>query len=147
LQGITVDGEAWTLIEEAQPYNGGELFKDPARHELVILAFLSNTDKHRTLMSQLVFPGRATLQDIVTHNPDAVIVDYRAPNQPLSLVEKTEVVRVRFSEAGPDPQVRVKRKLPVQPSFGDRSTQIPLRTIKHIRGYVRRLIDGFDQFF
>ena len=147
LQGITVDGEAWTLIEEAQPYNGGELSKNPAHHELVILAFLSNTDKHRTLLNRLVFPGRATLQDIISVNPDAVIVDYEVPNQPLSLVEKTEIVRVRFSESGPDPQVRVKRKLPVQPSFGDVTTQIPLPTIKHIRGYVRRLIDGFDRFF
>jgi hypothetical protein len=148
LQGITVDGEAWTLIEEAQPYNGGELFKDPARHELVILAFLSNTDKHRTLMGQVTFPGRATLQDLVTHNPDAVIVDYRVPDQPLSLVEKTELVRVRFLESGPDPQVRVKRRFPVEPSFGDMITmQIPLRTIKHVRGYVGRLIDRFDQFF
>jgi hypothetical protein len=147
LQGITVGGEAWTLIEKAQPYNGGEMLKDPARHELVVLAFLSNTDKHRTLLNRLVFPGRTTLKDIVSVHPDAVIVDYRVPNQPLSLVEKTEIVRVRFSESGPDPKVRVKRTLPVQPSFGDVTTQVPLCTIKHIRGYVRRLIDGFDRFF
>jgi hypothetical protein len=147
LQGITVDSEAWTLIEEAQPYNGGVMGKDPDIHELRFLAFLSNTDKHRTLMSQLVFPGRATLRDIIDCNPDAEIVEYRVPNQPLSLVEKTEIVRARFSEAGPDPQVRVKRKLPVQPSFGDGTNQVPLFTIKHIRGHVRRFIDRFDRFF
>jgi hypothetical protein len=147
LQGITVDGEAWALIEKAQPYNGGELSKNPTHHELVILARLSNTDKHRTLMSQVTFPGRATLQDLVNLNPDAVIVDYRVANQPLSLLEKTELIRVRFSESGPDPQMRVKRRLPVEPSFGDISMQIPLSTIKHVRGYVDRLIDRFDQFF
>jgi hypothetical protein len=148
LHGIDPNGRPWAFIEEAQPYRGGEMDKNPAHHELVVLAFLSNTDKHRTLMGQVIFPGRATLQDIVSLNPDAVIVDYRVPNQPLSLVEKTEIVRVRFSESGPDPQVRVKRKLPVQPSFGDIITmQIPLHTIKHVRGYVGRLIDRFDQFF
>ena len=151
LQGITVDSEAWTLIEEAQPYKGGELSKIPDQHELRILARLSNADKHRTLMSQVVFPGPATLQEIIDSNPDAVILEYRAANQPLSLVEKTELIRVRFSESGPDPQVRVKRRLPVQPTFGDIAggiaMQVPLRTIKHVRGYVGRLIDGFDRFF
>jgi hypothetical protein len=147
LQGITVDSDAWTLIEEAQPYKGGQMGKDPAIHELSFLAFLSNTDKHRTLMSQLVFPGRATLRDIIDFNPDASIVEYRVPNQPLSLIEKTEVIRVRFLEPGPDPQVRVKRKLPVQPTFGDRTKQVQLFTIKHIRGHVRRFIDRFERFF
>jgi hypothetical protein len=56
-------------------------------------------------MSQVAFPGPARLQELVSHNPDAVIVDYRVPNQPLSLVEKIELVRVLFSESGPDPQV------------------------------------------
>jgi hypothetical protein len=151
LQGITVDGEAWTLIEEAQPYNGGEMSKNPAHHELVILARLSNADKHRTLMSQVDFPGPVMLEDLISFNPDAVMVNVHIANQPLSLVEKTELVRVRFSESGPDPQVRVKRRLPVQPTFGDISggiaMQVPLRTIKHVRGYVGRLIEGFDRFF
>jgi hypothetical protein len=152
LQGITVDSEAWTLIEEAQPYNGGELSKIPDQHELRVLARLSNADKHRTLMSQVVFPGPVRLDELVSVNPpDAGIVEYLAANQPLSLVEKTELIRVRFSESGPDPQVRVKRRLPVQPTFGDISggiaMQVPLRTIKHVRGYVGRLIEGFDRFF
>jgi len=148
LQGITVDSEAWTLIKEAQPYKGGVMGEDPDVHELSFLAFLSNTDKHRTLMSRLVFPGRGTLKDLIDSNPpDAAIAEYYVANQPLSLVEKTELVRWRYSEPGPDPQVRVKRRFPVQPTFGDSTKQVPLFTIKHIRGHVRRFIDRFDRFF
>jgi hypothetical protein len=108
LHGIDPNGRAWAFIEEAQPYRGGTGHEDPTHHELAVLAFLSNMDKHRTLLNRLVFPGRATLKDLVSVNPpDAGIEDYRVANQPLSLVEKTELVRWRFSESGPDPQVRI----------------------------------------
>jgi hypothetical protein len=99
-------------------------------------------------MSQMVFPGKATLQDILSFYPDAIILDYKVALQPLSLEQKTEVIRVRFSETSPDTQVRVNRNLSVNPSFGDaRTSQVPLRTINQIRGYVGRLIDSFVQFF
>jgi hypothetical protein len=99
-------------------------------------------------MSLVDFPCRATLQDLIDVNPpDAGIVEYRVANQPLSLVEKTELVRVLFSESGPDPQVRVKRRLAVEPTFGDTSMQITLSTIKHVRRYVGHFIDRFGRFF
>jgi len=148
LHGIDPNGRAWELIEKVQPYRRRLFDQTPELHELAFLTSLSNIDKHRTLMSQMMFPGKATLGDILSFNPDAMMLDYKVALQPFSLEEKTEVIRVRFSETGSDPQVRVKPNLPVNPSFGDGSTlQVPIRTIKQIRTYVRGFIDYFDEFF
>lgn len=148
LHGIDPDGEAWALIEGEQPYNRWKLGEDPAGHMLSGLAFFSNVDKHRTLMTQMLMPQEDTIWDAVTWNLDARLLEYRrTPRRPISQEGKTEILGLRFSDTGPEPQVRVKDGLIANPSIGDGKIQAHIGHMWTIRDYVARLIERFELFF
>lgn len=148
LHGIDLNGEAWALIEREQPYNRWKLGKDPAGHVLSGLAFMSNVDKHRTLMAQMLMPQEDTIWDAVAWNPDARLLEYRCISRsPISQEGKTEIIRLRFADAGPDPQVRVKNGLIANPTIGDGKTQAHIGHMWTIRNYVAHLVDRFEPFF
>ncbi|MDQ4000868.1 MAG: hypothetical protein M3283_07690, partial [Actinomycetota bacterium] len=157
LHGIDPSGGAWALIEGEQPYHRRKLGKDPAGHELAGLRHLSNIDKHRALMVQVLLPAEQTIWDLVGRNPDAILLESKVASPLLSLEGETELIRMRFSDAGPDPQVHVKDQLGIHPSFGtpifgrittsDEAYLHPLAYIKHLRIYVGDLIGKFERFF
>jgi hypothetical protein len=111
LYGITVDGDAWAIIEGAQPYAG-------ISSDLTVIRRLSNMDKHRTLCTQLPIPYSRSIAQAIGWNPDAILLEQRFSGAALSLEHVTELVRYRFADQ-PDPNVHVKGDLPVDPSFGE----------------------------
>jgi len=112
LHGITVDGDAWTIIEEAQPYKRTHFFESPLR----VIKKFSNVDKHRTFLPQLAHTGN--IIDTIGWNPDAILLEQRIGTSRLSFEKKTEVVRYRFADK-PDPKVHVKGDLPIEVGFSD----------------------------
>lgn len=143
LHGIEIDGEVWTIIEEAQPYKTS----DPRAHLLGLLAMLSNRDKHRTLAVHMAFPANA-VRDLVAWDHDAVLVETKAAAVgPLSKEHRTELLRLRFDPSGADPQVHVQNALAVNPTFGDERRQFSVSGLGQMLGYVGELVGQFRRFF
>lgn len=112
LYGITIDGDAWTIIEGAQPYNSTPFFRSPLR----VIKKFSNADKHRTFLPQLANVGN--IIDAVGWNPNAILLDQRIGTSSVSFKKKTEVVRYRFADE-PNPNVNVKGNLSIEVGFSD----------------------------
>jgi hypothetical protein len=69
LHGITVKGDAWAIIEAAQPYNCV-----PVEHSPIgIIKRLSNMDKHRTL--QIYMPMVGQISEAISWNPNAILLE------------------------------------------------------------------------
>ncbi len=112
LYGITVDGDAWTIIEKAQPYTS----PNPRTDILGIIGRLSILDKHRTLCVQIPFVG--DIRKAISWNPDAILLEERIGALTLSLEKPTEVVRYRFADQ-PNPNMHVQGRLTINPTFGE----------------------------
>ncbi len=114
LYGITVDGDAWTIIERSQPYQCVPLISS----YINAIGHLSNFDKHRTLYSQIPFIGFEAVRKAVGWSSEAILLDYRIGARDLSLENETEVVRYRFADH-PDPKMHMKGKFTIDPTFGE----------------------------
>jgi len=140
LYGIAVDGDSWAIIEAAQPYNCISVERSPIR----IIKRLSNMDKHRTL--QIYVPIVEQISEAIAWNPNALLLEECPRNLqglPLSLEEPTEIVRYRFSEY-PDPNVHVKGRLPIHPTFGEGDNKGGIGCQVNI-WYFRGLIEAVTQ--
>ena len=114
LYGIAVDGDAWTIIEKAQPY-----LCVPVQTSLAAaIGHLSNMDKHRTLYSQITFIGFEAVRQAVAWSHEAILLEQRVGAGVLLLEKETEVVRFRFADH-PDPKVHMKGNFPIDPTFGE----------------------------
>ena len=111
LNGITIDGDAWTIIEKAQPYNS-----PPHTSPIGVIGQLSNVDKHRTIYMQVPFVGK-DIRRAIGWSSEAVLLEERIGDKALSFEKPTEVIRYRFADH-PDPNVHVKGSLPLVPTFG-----------------------------
>lgn len=144
LHGIAPEGGAWELIEGEQPYNSWE----PSEHHLTILAKLSNVDKHRTLHASWFYPSEDSIRAAVGWNPGTRLLEYRRIPGPVPRKRETEVLRLRFSATGPDPQVHVKGKISLQPTFGDGETfQFTLGGIKQMPVWIAEFVEKFVRCF
>lgn len=118
LHGIEVDGQAWAVIEQAQPYNRPLQSRD----DLAILGALSNRDKHKALYIQMLFTSSQNIKSLIGWSPYATPDEQIFTHQgPLPTVGQTELMRLRFppnSEA----QVHVKGNLGVAPYFANGPT-------------------------
>ena len=144
LDGLKVDGSAWTFIERAQPYHG----PDPNSAVLSILRRLSNRDKHRALYVQMAFPGLDAIDDLIGWNSDAILRARDGIVGPLSEGQPTDIAWFEFDPSGPNPAVHVKGRLPVNPTFGDDELQIGpggLRT--RLRDRIKELLDTAEGRF
>lgn len=139
LGGIDPNRKAWTTIEQAQPYHSRRPPGDP----LAMLKTLDDMDKHRTLAVHALFPGEQTVWDLVGWHPAAELLEYRFANRPLSLEHETEILRLRFSEAWPNPQVGMKDRLTVEPTFGDGTIQVTAEALNFVFLKVDDLINSF----
>lgn len=140
LEGINPNGQAWAAIEGAQPYYA----VNPRANPLSMLNELDVTDKHRSLMLNMLFPREDSLWELVGWNDAAELLEYRVLNQPLSMVRETQILRLRFSKAGPNPQVRVKGNFSIEPTFGDGSIQVPMDNIAWLHPHVSDFVGSFD---
>ena len=143
LHGIDPDGRAWATIEEAQPY----CRDDPRADPLTMLATLSNADKHRTLLFQMLFTNEDSLWNAIGWNRKARLLDYRVTTRPLSLEHDTEIAWLRFSNKGPGPQVRVKGDLTMDPTFGNGTFQVPVVNLNDFRPHFSSFVEDFKPFF
>lgn len=113
LFGITIDGDAWAIIEKAQPY-----LSSPQKSLLAVIGHLSNMDKHRTLCSQISFVGYEAIKHAVGWSHEAILREQRVGAGVLSSEKETEIVRFRFADY-PDPKVRMIDKFQIDPTFGE----------------------------
>ncbi len=147
LHGLDPNGRPWAIIEESQPYNGGKLGRTPDAHPLFIVATLDNTDKHRTLHVYQNVPVEPAVRNVLSWNPGARLLEYRSCREAISTKHKTEIVRMRFAQEGPDPQVRVNHEIALLPSFGDGSLFASVGAIAECRDYIAWLIERFPPLF
>lgn len=81
-------------------------------------------------------------------NPKAIMLDRDAINGPLSQEQPTNIAWFLFDPAGPDPKVRVKGQLPVNPTFGDDSLQVGLGVLRSgLRDRVKELLEAAQSRF
>ncbi|MEO8898528.1 MAG: hypothetical protein ABI473_07550 [Candidatus Dormibacter sp.] len=146
LFGIPVDGDAWTVIKEAQPYKRSPTnpFTDP----LAVLQRLSNADKHRALPPQFTFPSLVSLLSVIGWSDEVSLVQQRYVARPLSLEAPTELIALRFAPPETDPGMHMKGKLGLNPTFGEqgikaRSGPIPGR--KLVYGTQASIFGGTDE--
>jgi len=125
LYGIPVDGDAWKVIEQAQPFNRvpvgptGDPLATPYGSPIAILRRLSNADKHQTLLFQLPIPEGSTLLTAVGWSDSVRLAEHRIAGLPISIETPTEILRLRFEPAGRDPGMYVKGKISLNPTFGE----------------------------
>lgn len=143
LEGIDPRGQAWTAIEQAQPYHSSYPPGDP----LAMLKTLDDMDKHRTLIVNMLFPAEQDILSLIGWHPAGQLLEQRVANERLSLRGETEILRLRFSEAWPDPQVRMIGSLAVEPAFGNGTIQLPPDSLTDLYWHVKDLIDSFESMF
>jgi hypothetical protein len=63
--------------------------------------------------------------------------------QTVSNKRETQILRMRFSKTGPDPQVRVKGNFSIEPTFGDGGIQVPMDNIAWLHPHVSDFVESF----
>lgn len=126
LYGLPVDGDAWTIIEQAQPWYRGKANGYEARKDiLATLALMSNINKHRTVLMSLAIPDQPRLVQIIRWTPANVQpIEIILPTWgPLSHEHSTELARYRFP-TDTSISMYMDERLAIGPSFGDENTQV-----------------------
>ncbi len=129
LFGIPIDGDAWTIIEKAQPFNcvpagpPGDPLATPYGSPVAVLKRLSNADKHQSLLYQEPIPERSTLLRAIGWSDEVRLVEYRVTGLPLSLERPTEIIRLRFAPSNRDAGMYVKGNITLNPTFGEIGTK------------------------
>ncbi len=125
LYGLPVDGDAWAIIEEAQPWYRGKANGHEAKKDiLATLALMSNINKHRTVLTSLAVPDQPMLEQMLRWTPanvqpiELILPAWKA----LSHEEPTELVRFLFP-TGTDIRMYMNGSYPISPVFGDENTQ------------------------
>lgn len=139
LYGIMVDGDAWTIIEKAQPY-----VSHPNTVLLAVIGHLSNMDKHRTFYSHIPFVGYEAARQTVGWSSEAILLEQRIGVAVLSLKQGAEVVRFRFADH-PDPKVHMKGNFSIDPTFGEGEIkggyQVGIGVFAHLIVRVTEIVD------
>lgn len=116
LHGLSRTSDAWAYVKRAQPYQRG---KAGARREpLAELNRLSRIDKHSVVHASYVYPGTSVFE-MFTWDTRAHFVTGRLllkPGQPLK--HDTPLADFAFARTGPEPNMRVKRRIQFDISFG-----------------------------
>lgn len=130
-------------IEERQPFN---LAADADRpHELAVLQFLSNVDKHRVVHTSLV--QTAGSQFGIHDLQDVSGIGQIAP-QFGSLVDGADLVRIGVVADGPNPSLTVDAQLELDVAFADEESPVHDENVPgvllELREYVVELVSRFD---
>jgi hypothetical protein len=115
LRGIEPSSLQWQLIESVQPYQADHL---ASRHALLILAELSNRDKHRALNAAFAAPDWARFDASIKWDEDVAPVTVRhlvSPGEPIAV--STPLAEYVFDPMGPIPDMYVDGLLPLEPVF------------------------------
>lgn len=110
-----VADEHRALIDEAQPYRGGQLAK---QHPLAILHDLSNIDKHRFLHPTFIAIEEPGADDFAVISPDeSAIAHVKFNTGPLK--DGADVLSATFSTSDPNAKVQMKADIPIRIAFGE----------------------------
>lgn len=144
LDGIPAQSPERALIQSAQPYHRRD---DSREHPLAVLNELVNIDKHRAIHVGAVYPQAAGALDLLEWTPaDADLVDQALSWQPGQPLEgRTHIARLRFSDARPATDVRVKANLSVGIAFGEGAPK-DLR-LEDILAYVGEIVARAEVLF
>jgi hypothetical protein len=135
LRGIPDNGDAWAIIEKAQPFQRPQ----PQDDVLFLLAQMTNVDKHRTLLIQRAFPVVETIAACIHWNPNFQLIERQffphfTPEHP------TKIMRFRFAP-DVDPGMYVEGDIGVEPTLGDGKTQAGFGVVSAIRRQVQKILD------
>jgi len=148
LYGIIVDGDAWTIIEAAQPYKGRDRGLVVLGSRIGIIGKLSNVDKHRTLYVQMAWVHDTAIRDAIGWNPSVSPLEEKINSALISFEKPTEIVRYRFAD-NTDPNMHVKGRLALTPSFGESpeegAIQLALGAFRDLIDRVRILLDSVNK--
>lgn len=138
LRGIPVDGDAWTIIEKAQPFKRPK----PQDDVLFLLARMNNFDKHKTLLVQRTLPDLSTIAKCVRWNRNFQLIDQETILSFISPTREqpTKILRYRFAPEG-NPGMYVKGEFYVYPTLGDGETQWSVDMLKAGCERVQKILD------
>ena len=137
LHGIPIDGDAWAIVEKAQPFNRPQ----PQGDALTWLANLSNIDKHRTLLVQMSFIDHVSMQDKIHWITECQPIERKfAADVRLSREHPTEIARFRFASES-NPRMDMERDIIVDPTLGDGKTQLSFGVIDVARLRIKEILN------
>lgn len=136
LWGIPVNGDAWAIIEGAQPFCRPK----PQNDELLLLAQLTNIDKHRTLLVQQSFPDLAAIMRSVRWDANFQPIERQSLLFMDSLKYPAKIMRFRFPP-GVDPGMHMEGKFRMFPTLGDGQTQASFDLLGGVRKRVQEILD------
>ncbi len=138
LYGIVIDGDAWTIIENAQPFNRAE--PEVAKFELLAnLRDMCNLDKHWGLLVQAPFTHTKGLGDWIGWRDGLQYVERIDRVSPLIFKNPTEVCRLRFAD--PNPGMYVKGQPPANITFGSGTLQAAFGRFRLMYQRVNDIVD------
>lgn len=135
LEGITLGGDAWTLIAAAQPYQSPQ----PQVGTLADLARLTNFDKHRTMLIQQTFLTSQKGMPRVFWRADVQPIDQRFSEAPLSAKRPTEIARFLFAP-GVNPGMDMEGKVTITPFLSDGVRKVPVGALGDIYSRVGEIL-------
>jgi len=139
LCGIPINGDAWAVIEGAQPYHCGPQ-KVAKYAALAMLAYFNNADKHRVLLAQRWFLDPWRIPDHVRWRSDLqpserhVSWGLPSPGQP------AEIARFRFPP-GVDPRMQVEGVPRIGPVIGDDTAFMGMEMVATILREARHVVE------
>jgi hypothetical protein len=151
LYGIPRDGDAWAIIEAAQPYQRPK----PEADALSLVARLTNTDKHRTVLEQQTYLSPDSRMPRMFWRPDVEPIETvwkiaLWSRFPLSTERPAELVRFRFppdtdpgfglapeTEAGVD----VHGHFRLNPTVGDGEAQVTFPLLSAASWCVEQILE------
>jgi hypothetical protein len=133
-----ISGSDLALIEGVQPHRR----PDPSTQPLAVLSDLSNTDKHRVILTIVLTivlaPDRMphfTLHDLEVLDQMRITYNQR-------LKPGTEIFRVPVRVTGPDPHMEMEGSLPAGVAFGE--AEYAGEGLNMMRRYMRKLVEAFE---
>lgn len=130
-------------VESLQPHEAGDRMED---HGVLILAWLSNTDKHRVVHPTFGFlmpPPWANLK--FEGNADAGVLGRTLIANGRRMKDGTEIARVRLYPVGTNPQVEMYGSPVFEVAFGDR--WLRAARLEVLYKLTERFIDSFAPDF
>jgi hypothetical protein len=116
LTGIDPESALFALIHAAQPYKGQH---GVAHHPLWILGELSNADKHRAILTSAASHRRMDKPALRFVGTDIQYLGQAELIYDRPLKDGDQVLRGRFKTTGPNPEVKVQGRFPVEVAFGE----------------------------
>lgn len=144
--GVRLQGIAdahFAFIEKLQPYHAGGRADG---HFLVLLSWLSNTDKHRVIHPMYgYFRPEPPPQLVFVPNRDAEPLGRQWLADGRRMRDGAKLARVEIEPVGPDPRVEMYGDLIVDIAFGDRWLRAD--AVAEVAGLVNELVEAFSEAF